>query len=52
MDEALAVLEDCLKAGDNAERALSDVAADFEVDPSELAKAFEKKFGTSYLMYR
>lgn len=52
MEEALAVLEDCLVAGDNAERALADVARDFEVEPSELADAFFGKYGKSYLNYR
>lgn len=52
MEEALAVLEDCLVAGDNAESALADVASDFGVDPAALAEAFKAKFGKSYLSYR
>lgn len=51
MEEALNVLEDCLYAGDNAEQALATVAADFNVDPRELAEAFKARFGQSYLTY-
>lgn len=51
MEQAIAVLEDCLVAGDNPEQALATVADDYEVSPSDLAAAFKAKFGKSYLHY-
>lgn len=51
MDEALAVLEDALVAGDNPESALATVADDFGVNPAALAAAFREKYGKSYLVY-
>lgn len=49
--EAAYVLADCLEAGDNAEYTLSTVAADYGVNPEELAKEFRERFGVSYLSY-
>lgn len=51
MNEAIAVLEDSLMAGDNPEYALATIADDFEVNAADLARAFLTKFGKTYLTY-